>query len=84
MLPSKRNLDLNIYAHPMVLTVVNELKHRAELLWCAVALARLEDCDTSSSPIHPLPFCPFGGATGRGCIRGQRHGKHVHKEISVV
>ena len=37
----------------------------------------VEQCDTSSSPIHPLPFCPFGGATGGGCIRGPKHEKAV-------
>ena len=51
---------------------------------CCSTGQTVEDCDTSSSPIHPLPFCPFGGATGSGCIRGQEHGKHVITELSVV
>ena len=36
---------------------------------CCSAGQSVEACDGTSSPIHPLPFCPFGGATGGGCVR---------------
>ena len=37
---------------------------------CCSTGQSVKDCDSTSSPIHPLPFCPFGGATGEGCVRG--------------
>eukprot|EP00117_Sycon_ciliatum_P011261 scpid84520/ scgid12819/ len=36
---------------------------------CCSAGMPYQACNDTSSPLHPLPYCPYAGATGGGCIR---------------
>ena len=45
---------------------------------CCSGGQTIEQCNSTSSPLHPLPFCPSGGATGGGCIRVTERSKYVH------
>eukprot|EP00117_Sycon_ciliatum_P032097 scpid89362/ scgid24967/ len=37
------------------------------------------DCNSTTSPLHPLPFCPYGYCSGEGCVRTSLdHPKNIH------